>query len=232
MANSMVPATSTGGQSISTDGQLRWRQPSFAKETTTSRSDPLYGYDPIVKWESVRPTERAILEARQWLVDMAPLLVGARPDAVKQWLLALGMQTAGKGVTQADVVLRTAAYVSTLCDEPAHCFTSGTLKAAARHFKWFPTVSEIVEFLERETRGRRGQTEVARDLAVAQAVEPLPDQPKRAGVYEPPDVKLRQRLSRDRVRRFGQIPEEVGEWRRQMAECAAALGEISPWGAP
>lgn len=178
----------------------------------------------------MRPTERVIGEARQWLADMAPLLRNARGDAVKQWLLALGMQTAGKGVTQADVVLRTAAYVSTLCDEPAHCFTSGTLKAAARHFKWFPTVSEIVEFLDRETKARRGQADAARRMAGAAPAEGAGAGEAVPAREVPADVELRQRLSWERAKRFGKVPKDAATWRLQMAEVAQLLGVQSPWG--
>jgi hypothetical protein len=84
---------------------------------------------------------------------------------VRRWLIALALQTAGKGMTAADAEIKAAAYVSTLVDEPAFCFTSATLKAAARKFQWFPSVAEIIGFLETETADKRGQLDVARRLA-------------------------------------------------------------------
>lgn len=45
-------------------------------------------------------------------------------------------------------------------------------------------------------------------------------------------IHLRQLLSGARVHRFGLIPEDANEFRRQMCVVAAELGVASPWGEP
>lgn len=181
-------------------------------------------------WEPAGPpTPAVIADAKAWLAEMAPLLGRARPDAVVQWLTALALQTAGSNMTAADAAAKAAAYASTLVDEPGHSFSTGTLKAAARHFKWFPSVAEITEFLAKETKARRAQAEVARRLAESPPVENAEARYRKPPTKIPHDVELRQLLSRERVRRFGPIPTDAEVWRGQMAVCAEALGVQSPW---
>lgn len=66
-------------------------------------------------------------------------------DVVAKWLASLGVLCAGQ-MSAADAKIKMAAYVP-LIEEPAIAFTSATLKAAGERFKWFPSFSEITEFL-------------------------------------------------------------------------------------
>lgn len=219
---------STASHAIATGG-LRWQPPSFVKEATTSRFDENGNYAPIRYWESVTPTPGAIDAAKRWLGEMASLIDRARAEAVEQWVIGLALQTAGKGMSDADAKAKAMAYVSTLCDEPAHSFTAATLKAAARKFTWFPSVAEIADFLAKETADRRAQTDVARRLASSSPVENAEARYRKPPARVPPDAELRRRLSWERVRRFGRIPESGEVWRQQMQACADALGVKSPW---
>lgn len=177
------------------------------------------------------PTPGAIAAAKKWLSDMAPMLAPARADAVRQWVIALALQAAGKYMSAADAEAKAAAYAFTLCEEPAHSFTAGTLKAAARHFKWFPSVAEIVEFLRKQTADRHGQTSAALRLADSSPVENAEARYRKPPGKVPPDADLRRQLSHDRVRRFGPIPTDGEVWRQQMATCARALNVRNPWAA-
>lgn len=146
-----------------TAGQ-HWQPPSFARPVDrTVYGD--HGYESVRDWKAAPATEANIAAARQWLNDTARLAGPASHDSVRRWLIALALQTAGKGMTAADAEARAAAYVPTLADEPAFCFTAATLKAAARKFNWFPSVAEIVAFLEVETADKRAQIDVAKRLS-------------------------------------------------------------------
>lgn len=154
-----------------------WRAATFAKAVERTSYGP-DGYSASQRWElAVAPTEEAIEDAKRWLVDMAPLVQPADVASVRRWLIALALQTAGKGMTAADAELKAAAYVTTLADEPAFCFTAATLKAAARKFQWFPSVAEIIGFLEAETADKRGQLDVAKRLARQQPARRAPERP-------------------------------------------------------
>ena len=159
-----------------TAGQ-HWQPPSFARPDERTKFGP-DGFAVTRRWElCVAPTEEAIEDAKRWLVDHDALVRPANADGVRRWLIALALQTAGKGMTAGDAELRAAAYVPTLIDEPAFCFTSATLKAAARKFQWFPSVAEIIGFLETETADKRGQLDVARRLARQQPTRRPPQGP-------------------------------------------------------
>ncbi len=229
MEKSTVPAVTGSNLSTATDG-LRWQPPSVVREVTTTTFDSDGVFVGATHWDPVTPTPAAIAAAKRWLIDMAPLLDRARVDSVRQWVIALALQTSGKGMSAGDAEAKAMAYSSTLCDEPGHSFTTGTLKAAARHFKWFPSVAEIIEFLRKEAADRHGQAAAVRRLAESSPVENAEARYRPAFERaDPPDAELRRQLSRDRVRRFGKIPDDGNEWKRQMAECAAALGVTSPW---
>lgn len=142
-----------------------WQPPSFARAKEDSRFGP-DGFSVARIWEiDGEPTEQAIEDAKRWLVDMSPLIRPAGDGLVKRWLTTLAMQTAGKGATVADSQMKAAAYAMSLADEPAFYFTATTLKAAARHFQWFPSVAELLGFLEKELPDQRGQLKVAQRLA-------------------------------------------------------------------
>ena len=57
---------------------------------------------------------------------------------------------------------------------------------------------------------------------------------EKSGQRIAPDLELcvKRVLSRERLKRFRAIPDDADEFRRQMAECAAATGVQSPWSKP
>ena len=167
------PNTATVGQ--------HWQQPNFARPVErTVYGD--HGYESVRAWSAAPATEANVAAARQWLAESAALTGPASLDSVRRWLIALALQTAGKGMTAADAEARASAYVPTLADEPAFCFTAATLKAAARKFTWFPSVAEIVELLERETADKRSQVDIAKRLAsqIPRRVDERPAGPARS----------------------------------------------------
>lgn len=91
------------------------------------------------------------------------------------------MLTSGADQT-ADALTRLGAYVSQLTDYPAACFTERSLKAAGRHFEYFPKMKPLCDFLDAE-RGRLRETS-RRCKAIASGEKPVnaPD-PKD---YRPP----------------------------------------------
>lgn len=66
----------------------------------------------------------------------------------KTWLKTLGTLCASK-MTIEDAQMRLLAYVE-LLDHPEGCFTKATLAEAGRLFRWFPTFSEVAEFLDKK----------------------------------------------------------------------------------
>lgn len=162
--NLPTPSTATAG--------LPWQPPSFARARQDSRFGP-DGFSVARTWEiDGEATEQAIEDAKRWLIDMSPLIRPAGDGLVKRWLTTLAMQTAGKGATVADSQMKAAAYAMSLADEPAFYFTSTTLKASARHFQWFPSVAELLAFLETELSDQRGQLKVAQRLARVTVLRP------------------------------------------------------------
>jgi hypothetical protein len=91
--------------------------------------------------------------ARKALPALTATMRRASDGTVKKWLASLGVLTAGK-VGAADARAKITAYAAML-EHPEMCFTKSSLKTAARTFKWFPSYSEVAEFLDRECREER-----------------------------------------------------------------------------
>ena len=136
---------------------------------------------------------------------MTPLIRQAGDALVTRWLSTLAMQTAGKGMTVADAQAKAAAYAMSLADEPAFYFTTGTLKAAAQRFSWFPSVAELLAFLEAELQDQRGQLKVAQRLA--RVVKP---RPATTPAGEPVNMTMQERITELAAakRMFGLRPEQ------------------------
>lgn len=71
-------------------------------------------------------------------------------DLVRKWLAALGVMCAGN-MPAADAKAKIGVYAPNL-DHPHSCFTEETLREAGRAFKWFPSYSEVAEFLDGKAR--------------------------------------------------------------------------------
>jgi hypothetical protein len=119
--------------------------------------------------------------ARKALPALTATMRRASDGTVKKWLASLGVLTAGK-VGAADARAKITAYAAML-EHPEMCFTGTSLKTAARAFKWFPSYSEVAEFLDGECREERAALRRLKRIAegpVADEAKPNPDR-KRVG---------------------------------------------------
>ena len=99
------------------------------------------------------PEHRYGLIVTREISDEAVELVSAcdealRPaghDTVIKWLSALGSVSASASSDSTDVKIKISAYANVM-DFPPMCYTHGTVKRAARKFKFFPTVAELSNF--------------------------------------------------------------------------------------
>lgn len=109
-------------------------------------------------------------------------------DVVRKWLGDLGVLVAGAmGVDEARAKL--AAYANLIADDfPRAAFTRRTLATAGRRFKFFPSFSELSEFLD-ETHGDL-RTKVDRLQALAKPGR----QPRTQVEEEPVSIQERQRM--------------------------------------
>lgn len=108
-------------------------------------------------------TARMRDEAMAWLREHDPWIRPASRSGIQDWLIALGLQCASQ-MPSDEARMRAAAYVSTLSVRPGYWFTMATLRAAAERFKWFPSVAELVKFLEAATSDRSAQVAGARRI--------------------------------------------------------------------
>lgn len=89
-------------------------------------------------------------EAAAAYANAKRLLWLASQNQISDWLMQLGVLVAGSMSAQ-DAGLKISAYASLLDDLPVGVLTKQSLKSAGASFKFFPTFSEVNEFLEIET---------------------------------------------------------------------------------
>lgn len=136
-------------------------------------------------WTGPTATPDLHQAATAWLAANDALIRPASPQSIERWLVALAIQCAG-AMSLDEARMRATAYASTLADEPAYWFTPGTLKAAAKQLKWFPSVGELVEILSRETMERDAQVRTARRIVGSPIGEPpAPPPPPRLPFNHP-----------------------------------------------
>lgn len=111
----------------------------------------LIGTDPAATWYPPRAQPAAVVQAALDELDRIERALYDNPTKrqVAEWLGQLGILTAGK-MTADDARMRLAAYAGMLSDAPIGAFTRESLKRAARKFTWFPTFSEVSEFIDKE----------------------------------------------------------------------------------
>lgn len=122
---------------------------SFLRSATEPSKNLLAVADDLSK----PPEHRYGLIVTQEISDEANALVIACDDALRpagydtmiKWLSALGAVSASPSSDSTDVKIRMSAYANVM-DFPPMCYTQGTLKRAARKFKFFPTVAELSNF--------------------------------------------------------------------------------------
>lgn len=118
-----------------------------------SATEPSKNILALIEDLSKPPEQRYGLICPQELHDEAIRLISACDDALRpassetvgKWLTALGGTCAVASGPSQDAKEKVWAYINVL-DFPPICYTHGTLKRAARKFKFFPTVSELSEF--------------------------------------------------------------------------------------
>lgn len=175
--DSLPPPDHSGHHSTlpsrSETGSPKWLSPEFMVRRAT----------PSLEWEwtSQTPiTQRQRETAAGWLRAHQAMINPPPSRSIEDWLVALGLQCASQ-MPGDEARMRAAAYVSTFAERPSYWFTKGTLRAAAEHFKWFPAVAEIVEFLKKATQDKAAQVEGARRIvngpaqpaATVHVMEPL-----------------------------------------------------------
>lgn len=169
-----------------------WQPPTFLTRT-------LSGIENIqAEWTITSPiTQRLREQAAAWFRTHELLIRPASSQGIERWLVQLAIQCAGSSMSSEEAKIRAIAYVSTLADEPGYWFTGGTLKAAAKHFKWFPSVAELVEFFGGECRERSQQVRCAREI-----INGRPEQPREVYQMEPLGVRL-QAIADSYARHYG-----------------------------
>ncbi len=84
---------------------------------------------------------------------VALLAVKATRRITLEWVVSLGVLTAGRALSIADAKTKASAYADILAEAyPAAVFTVHTLRAAASEFRFFPSFAELVERLDMEVR--------------------------------------------------------------------------------
>lgn len=123
-----------------------------------------------------------------WDAFMARCPIGhiGQPNTIAEWLSQLGILTAGPKMSVGDAKEKLAAYASGL-DYPAICFSQKSLYAAARHFKWFPTFSEVCEWLDKFIKPSRTMHERITALANARIQLPAPVEAKPVYIKDLPE---------------------------------------------
>lgn len=149
-------------------------------------------------------------EAAAALPGLLDWMQSGDDDTVRRWLGDLGVLVAGAmGADEARAKL--VAYTSLIADDyPRATFTRRTLAAAARRFKFFPSFSELCDFLD-ETRGDlRTKLDRLQRLATPLRKRQEPED-------EPVSLDQRQRAGE----LFGMLGQALrtGDWSAVNAEC-------------
>lgn len=105
-------------------------------------------------------------------------------EATAKWLIRLGTLCAGQ-TSVADAKAKIAAYVE-LLDYPLGCFTTQTLEAAARQFKWLPSYAELTEFLDGEAARAKIHLDVL--LMPPRRAEEKPSGPMLHEIFTPEQI--------------------------------------------
>ena len=127
---------------------------------------------PAVITDSMRKDAEQSLPIAQALCDPAP------KDRAKQWLATLGTIVAGN-MPAAEAQMRLKAYVG-LIEIPAGMMTRQLLDRAGRRFKFFPSYSELAEFVDEE---KHRLEETARRLRIIAEGEKRQAIPSRGGGF-------------------------------------------------
>lgn len=125
---------------------------------------------PIVITQGMIDAARAEIDA--WREYLKPCKLGhiGEENTVADWLSQLGIMCAGQKMSVADAKEKIATYAMGLRYPPI-CFTRASLYAAGRHFKWFPTFSELCDWLDDVARPARQTLERLEALSYAKPTQ-------------------------------------------------------------
>lgn len=135
----------------------------------------IYGYEAVpVPWELKLPISVGDVAAAKALLPLAEAACElAKPDDGRtwNWLLMLGAITAGR-TSMDDAKVKLTAYRK-LLEVPVGIFDDETvMRRAGKRFKFFPSFSELAEFIEAERRRLDQQARRLRIVAFGRDQEP------------------------------------------------------------
>lgn len=130
-----------------------------------------------------------------------------------EWVVSLGLLTAGRASSAEDVKLKAGAYASMMVEYPAAVLNRDTLRRAADAFKFFPSYAEVAERLDIEAgRLRREQTKLKK-LAAGNAPAPSrTESAVRSAVRPMPGTKAEKKPEREPILTQPPSAEQLAEW--------------------
>lgn len=142
-------------------------------KAVAGESVPVYGGDYGVefrdRWRCPSVVPLSLRDEANTVLEKARVaLTPPTSQDVTKWLVALGLLVASK-MTEADARAKVAAFVP-LIDHPAGCFTSDSLKRAAKRFDWWPSFKELSAFLDAEAKPCR---DVVARLEILASARPM-----------------------------------------------------------
>lgn len=168
----MLPAkVSTATVMLSSSLSSAIKTPTLWRVTDSGGSEP---YDGAWKPPASIPAKLKA-DALRALPAAQAAIAPAPRRLVTEWLALLGVLVAGSHSAD-DAKAKIGAYVA-LLDHPALCFTSESLRAAGREFRWIPSFAELSAFLDalaKNARDAASRLEVLARLPEATAPQERP----------------------------------------------------------
>ncbi|MCW0235303.1 MAG: hypothetical protein OJJ21_17015 [Ferrovibrio sp.] len=131
----------------------------------------LHAEDGAGNWmPPAQPSGAMLSQARTALAAMPTRLQPATKQVKADWLIALGIATAGQ-MTADDAERKVSLYIDML-DHEAGCFSKDSLRAAAGAFKWFPSFAEVKAVLDAERFRLRKEAARLKRLLEPRALPP------------------------------------------------------------
>ena len=207
----MEPQVALADQSATHLSKPSWTAPSKAMEALADdlAKPPEHRY-------GLRCTHALRAEALSILQSCETALVQASSETVGKWLTALGTMCAVPNGSSESARAKIFSYISVL-DYPPICFTNGTLKRAAKRFKFFPAVNELSIFFDEVIAPiRKAKFDAAR---ISQA--PMSEQTARIGKKTDDPIFLAA------IEKWNSLKVEMAEKEREAIR-NAPRGELKP----
>lgn len=186
-----------------------------------------------------RITQPMIDDAKEqlavWQAYLAPCQLGriGEQNTVVDWLSQLGTMCAGQKMSVDEAKEKIASYAFGL-RYPEFCFSQGSLYRAARKFKFFPTFSEVCDFLDDMARPARSTFARIELLSLAQPTSDIePERVKRWEDMTPDEQAAHDKMMSDLRKRLsaagvGNDSKAVAARRRMEEMDAAQRARIAP----